>query len=173
MYGLATTLSHYAGWLLLFLLVVVLVISLILVRFSFVLNGTRSKFSELLNTNSSQNVEEMLLEHLKERQELRQQIEQLDERVITLERKIQKSKRHVGLVRYDAFSDIGGNQSFTLAIYDDNGDGAILSSIVGRADNKVYGKHLSNGKTGHTLTEEEQAAILDAVKSSQKGHESA
>lgn len=171
MYAAATTLSHYAGWLLLFLLVAIVGIVIILVRFSLVLNGTRSKFSQLLNTNSSQNVEEMLLEHLKERQELRKHIEQLDERVITLERKIQKSKRHVGLVRYDAFADIGGNQSFTLAVYDDNGDGAILSSIVGRADNKVYGKHLTNGKTGHSMTEEEQAAILDAVKGSQKSSE--
>lgn len=169
MYALATTLSHYAGWLLLFLLVVIAVITIILVRFSLLLNGTRKKFADLLNSNSSQNIEEMLLEHLKERQELRKQIEQLDERVISLERKIQRSKRHVGLVRYDAFHDIGGNQSFTLAVYDDNGDGVLVSSIIGRADNKVYGKHLMNGKADHTLTSEEQQAILDAVKTSSKG----
>ncbi len=168
MYGLATTLSHYAGWILLFLLVSVLVLSIILVRNWLLLNTTRRKFAELLNASSSQNVEQMLLDHLKERQELRQKIEQLDERVVTLERKLQKSKRHVGLSRYDAFPDIGGNQSFTLAVYDDNGDGAILSSIVGRAEAKVYGKHLTNGKTGYTLTEEEQQAILDAVKNPPK-----
>ena len=168
MVDLATTLSHYSGWLLLILLIAILGITIILVSFWFVLNRTKKKFAELLNTNSSQNVEEMLLEHLKERQDLRKQIEVLDERVVTLERKIQKSKRHVGLTRYDAFTDIGGNQSFTMAVYDDNGDGVIISSIVGRADNKVYGKHLSNGKTGHAMTEEEQTAILDAVKGSAK-----
>ena len=161
---LAITLSHYAGWLLLFLLVIIGIISIILVRFSILLNRTRSKFGQLLNENSSQNVEELLLEHMKERQEFRNHIEQLDERVISLERKIQRSKRHLGLVRYDAFSDIGGNQSFTLAVYDDNGDGAILSSIVGRADNKVYGKNLINGKSDHNLTDEDQQAILEAVK---------
>ncbi|MEI7985546.1 MAG: DUF4446 family protein [Armatimonadota bacterium] len=161
---LAITLSHYAGWLLLFLLVIIGVISIILVRFSILLNRTRSKFGQLLNENSSQNVEELLLEHMKERQELRNHIEQLDERVVSLERKLQRSKRHLGLVRYDAFSDIGGNQSFTLAVYDDNGDGAILSSIVGRADNKVYGKNLINGKSDHNLTDEDQQAILEAVK---------
>ena len=161
---LAIRLSHVAGWLLLLLLVIVAVISFILVRFWMVLNSTRSKFGQLLNENSSQNVEELLLDHLKERQELRNHIEQLDDRVITLERKIQRSKRHVGLVRFDAFPDIGGNQSFTMAVYDDNGDGAILSSIVGRADNKVYGKNLTNGKSDHNLTGEEQQAILEAVK---------
>jgi hypothetical protein len=160
----AITLSHYAGWLLLFLLFIVSAIFLILGKIWFNLKGTRNKFSQLLNENSSQNVEELLLEHMKERQDLRQQIEQLDERVIALERKMQRSKRHLGLVRFDAFSDIGGNQSFTLAVYDDNGDGAVLSSIVGRADNKVYGKNLLNGKSDHNLTGEEQQAILDAVK---------
>jgi hypothetical protein len=161
---LAITLSHYAGWLLLILLAIVGVISIILVRLWILLNGTRRKFGQLLNENSSQNVEELLLEHMKERQEFRKHIEQLDERVISLERKLQRSKRHLGLVRYDAFSDIGGNQSFTLAVYDDNGDGAILSSIVGRADNKVYGKNLINGKSDHNLTDEDQQAILEAVK---------
>jgi Protein of unknown function (DUF4446) len=161
---LAITLSHYTGWLLLFLLVIIAVISFILVRFWMLLNGTRKKFGHLLNENSSQNIEELLLEHLKERQGLRTHIEQLDDRVISLERKIQRSKRHLGLVRYDAFPDIGGNQSFTLAVYDDNGDGAILSSIVGRADNKVYGKNLISGKSDHNLTDEDEQAILEAVK---------
>ena len=168
MTDIATSLSHYAGWLLLFLLVIVLGISVILGILWFDLRATRTKFGQLLNENSSQNIEEMLLEHLKERQDHRQQIEQIDERVVALERKIQRSKRHVGLVRFDAFPDIGGNQSFTLAVYDDNGDGAILSSIVGRADNKVYGKNLVNGKSDHNLTGEEQQAILDAVKVTSK-----
>jgi hypothetical protein len=171
MTDIATTLSHFAGWLLLVLGFLILALSIILGKLWIDLKATRNKFGQLLNENSSQNVEELLLEHMKERQDLRQHIEQLDERVIALERKIQRSKRHVGLVRYDAFPDIGGNQSFTLAVYDDNGDGAILSSIVGRADNKVYGKNLNNGKTGHNLTGEEQQAILDAVKVSNKSVE--
>ncbi|MBI1334409.1 MAG: DUF4446 family protein [Armatimonadetes bacterium] len=173
MADIATSLSHLAGWLLLFLLVVVGVITIILVNFWLVLNRTRRKFSDLLNANSSQNVEQMLLDHMRERQELRNKTEQLEERITTLERKLQKSKRHVGLTKYDAFPDIGGNQSFTLAVYDDNGDGAILTSIVGRVDNKVYGKHLSNGKTGHPLTDEEQEAIMDAVRTHAKGSDSA
>lgn len=164
MTDIAITLSHYAGWLLLILLVIVVVILIILGKIWLDLKGTRSKFAQLLNANSSQNVEELLLDHMKERQEMRNHISQLDDRVISLERKLQRSKRHLGLVRYDAFPDIGGNQSFTLAVYDDNGDGAIVSSIVGRADNKVYGKNLINGKSDHNLTDEDQQAILEAVK---------
>ncbi len=171
MTDIATTLSHFAGWLLLILLAIILVISFILGKLWIDLRATRNKFSQLLNENSSQNVEQMLLEHLKDRQDLRKHLETVDERVTSIERKLQRSKRHVGLVRFDAFPDIGGNQSFTLAVYDDNGDGAIVSSIVGRADNKVYGKNLINGKSDHNLTGEEQQAILMAIQTPTKSAE--
>ncbi|MEI8281715.1 MAG: DUF4446 family protein [Armatimonadota bacterium] len=171
MTDIASTLSHYAGWLLLILLAIIFVISIILGKLWIDLRATRNKFSQLLNENSSQNVEQMLLEHLKDRQDLRKHLEAVDERVTSIERKLQRSKRHVGLVRFDAFPDIGGNQSFTLAVYDDNGDGAILSSIVGRMDNKVYGKNLINGKSDHNLTGEEQQAIMIAVQAQTKSAE--
>ena len=109
----------------------------------------------------------MLREHLEERRSLQKQVESIDHRTATLERKMQRSKRHVGLVRYDAFQDIGGLQSFAMAIYDDNGDGAVVSSIVGRADNKVYGKNIVGGKSDRNLGAEEQQAILEAVKQNQ------
>lgn len=173
MADIAIQLSHYSGWVLLVLLALVFGLSIIIAKLWFDLKSTRKKFGQLLNSGSSQNVEEMLLEHMKERQELRKVQETLDDRVIALERKMQKSKRHLGLVRYDAFSDIGGNQSFTLAVYDDNGDGAIVSSIIGRADSKVYGKTLTGGKTGHTMTEEEQQAIMEAVKTTPKANDPA
>jgi hypothetical protein len=68
----------------------------------------------------------------------------------------------LGLVRYDAFEDVGGSQSFALAIYDENGDGAILTSIVGRADCRVYAKPLVKMQSERKLSQEEQRAINDA-----------
>jgi hypothetical protein len=95
-------------------------------------------------------------------------VQDIEGRVTGLERKVQKSKRHVGLVRYDAFPDIGGHQSFAIAIYDDNGDGAVVSSIIGRADCRVYGKPILNGKAERNLTNEEQQAIYEAVSTAPK-----
>lgn len=109
-----------------------------------------------------------MIEHTKGRRDLQSTLDSIAERTLSLERKLQKSKRHVGLIRYDAFSDIGGSQSFSLAVYDDNGDGVVVSSIVGRADCKVYGKSLKNGKSEHSLTKEEEEAILQAVGSAGK-----
>lgn len=78
------------------------------------------------------------------------------------------AKRHVGLVKYDAFEDVGGSQSFALALYDDKGDGALITSLVGRSDCRVYCKPLIGGKSERSLSQEEQRAIREAVQTGPK-----
>ncbi len=67
---------------------------------------------------------------------------------------------HAAVVRYDAFSDMGGEQSFSLALLDANGTGVVLSAINGRSDTRVYGKPVRNGVSDATLSPEEEQAIL-------------
>ncbi len=97
-----------------------------------------------------------------ERSQIDKELSRLRDRIGSLERELAVSKRHVGLVRYDAFEDVSGNQSFAMALYDDNGDGAILNGIVGRADNRLYCKQLLNGRSERNLSQEEQRAIREA-----------
>lgn len=67
--------------------------------------------------------------------------------------------RHVGVVRYDAFGDMGGRLSFSAAFYDDRGNGLVLSSINGRTETRTYAKSLVDLRSDHTLSPEEQEAI--------------
>ncbi|HVL40209.1 MAG TPA: DUF4446 family protein, partial [Fimbriimonadaceae bacterium] len=89
-------------------------------------------------------------------------------RIVQLEEKVAGAKRHVGLVRYDAFEDVGGSQSFALAIYDDKGNGAVITSLVGRTDCRVYCKPLLNGRSERNLSQEEQRAIEAAASAEPK-----
>jgi hypothetical protein len=70
--------------------------------------------------------------------------------------------QHVGMVRYDAFDDVGGRLSFSCALLDDRGDGVVITSINGRQDTRVYSKPISAGQSSHNLSEEEVAAIQQA-----------
>lgn len=70
--------------------------------------------------------------------------------------------RKVGVVRYDAFADIGGQQSFSVALLDEGGDGVVLSGIHSRSDLRVYVKPVAAGGSPLTLTDEEQQAIGQA-----------
>ena len=67
--------------------------------------------------------------------------------------------RHVGVVRYDAFGDMGGRLSFSAALFDDEGNGLVISSINGRSETRTYAKPLVDLRSDHTLSPEEEDAI--------------
>ena len=78
---------------------------------------------------------------------------------------INRSIRAVGLVRYDAFNDIGGQFSFSTALLDDTGDGLIITSINGRNEGRVYTKVISGGVASSPLSTEEEEAVAKARSS--------
>jgi uncharacterized protein DUF4446 len=67
--------------------------------------------------------------------------------------------RHVAVVRYDAFADMGGRLSFSAALLDDAGHGLVLTSINGRTETRTYAKAVVSGESEHTLSPEEEQAI--------------
>ncbi len=70
--------------------------------------------------------------------------------------------RHVAVVRYDAFGDMGGRLSFSAAVIDDRGDGLVFSSIHARGESRTYAKGIVGGGSDATLTPEEQQALAAA-----------
>ena len=70
-----------------------------------------------------------------------------------------RALRHVGVVRYDAFGDMGGRLSFSAALFDDEGNGLVISSINGRSETRTYAKPLVDLRSDHTLSPEEEDAI--------------
>ena len=72
--------------------------------------------------------------------------------------------RHVAVVRYDAFGDMGGRMSFSAALLDDAGDGLVLTSINGRSETRTYAKGVKAGSSDHSLSPEEEQAISYATR---------
>jgi Protein of unknown function (DUF4446) len=70
--------------------------------------------------------------------------------------------RHVSVVRYDAFGDMGGRLSFSAALLDDDGDGVVLTSINGRSETRTYAKGVKGGRSEHPLSPEEEQAVQHA-----------
>ncbi len=68
----------------------------------------------------------------------------------------------IGLIRFDAFEDAGGAQSFALALVDDDGDGIVLTSLHSRATTRVYVKAMRRGVADAPLSAEETRALHDA-----------
>lgn len=72
--------------------------------------------------------------------------------------------RHVAVVRYDAFEDMGGRMSYSAAMLDDAGDGLVLSTINGRSETRSYAKGVKAGSSDSPLSPEELQAIGFALR---------
>jgi Protein of unknown function (DUF4446) len=77
--------------------------------------------------------------------------------------------RHVAVVRYDAFGDMGGRLSFTAALLDEAGDGLLLTSIHGRSEARTYAKGVVHGSSEQSLSPEEHQAIDAAMRGPARG----
>ena len=72
---------------------------------------------------------------------------------------VSSSLRHLAVVRYDAFGDMGGHLSWSMALLDDAGDGVVLTSIHGRSDARTYAKNVASWTANQQLSPEEEEAI--------------
>jgi hypothetical protein len=77
--------------------------------------------------------------------------------------------RHLAVVRYDAFGDMGGHLSWSLALLDDSGNGIVLSSIHGRSEARSYAKNVVGWACDQQLSPEERDAIDRARARGRKG----
>lgn len=83
----------------------------------------------------------------------------LRQEVAALQAENADALRHLAVVRYDAFGDVGGHLSWSLAVLDDSGHGVVLTSIHGRSEARTYAKSIADWSCDHQLSPEEQEAI--------------
>jgi len=80
-----------------------------------------------------------------------------------------KSLHKTGVVRFNPFKEIGGDQSFSIALLNGKNNGLVLSSLHTREGTRVYSKTITGGKSEkHPLTEEEEQAIKIAMANEMK-----
>jgi hypothetical protein len=70
--------------------------------------------------------------------------------------------KHLAVVRYDAFGDMGGHLSWSVALADDEGNGVVLTSIHGRSEARTYAKSIAGWSCDQQLSPEEDEAIAAA-----------
>lgn len=71
--------------------------------------------------------------------------------------------RYQGLVRFDAYGDVSGNQSWSLALLDADRTGTIITQLNGRQDTRTYAIGLRAGVPDRELSDEERAAVTNAM----------
>ena len=89
----------------------------------------------------------------------------LDARVGFAEERLDGAISHWGLIRYDAYNEMSGRQSTSIALLDSSRSGVVLSSIHHRDQARLYAKQVSEGKGELKLSPEEEEALRIALAS--------
>lgn len=114
----------------------------------------------------------VVADHIDETRQLAQHVAALDTRVGQIRNRLGGAIQQVGVVRYDAFADMGGHLSFSAAFLDEHGSGVVITCINGRTDARVYSKGVKAGSgQDSALSEEELAAITLAMDPTHVHHE--
>lgn len=124
---------------------------------------------QLFSGKSGADLEKIIIEHGQNIKELDKDIQDL----FGISNKINDLANHsihkVGVIRFNPFKDLGGDQSFAIALLDGQSSGLVISGLHTREGNRVYAKPVEKGKAvKHPLTDEEN----EAIKMAEAGAES-
>jgi hypothetical protein len=150
------------GWLTIALVVALLLLALWQGTTNFRLNRTIRHYRQLSAGIEGQPLD-ALLQRIVDREEVASRdMAALETRVQSVAEEVQGHLQSVGIVRYNAFADTGGDQSFALAILDGHGNGALFNGLFHRAECRVYAKPVRAWKSTYSLSDEEEEAIRKA-----------
>ena len=123
----------------------------------------RRRLRRVLPQGESGGIDEILDRQLKSVESLSERVDALNKLHHELEHLSQRTIQKVAVIRYNPFSDTGGDQSFAIALLDSLGNGVVVSSLHSRTDTRVFAKPVQSGRSKFQLSDEEQDAIRKAL----------
>jgi hypothetical protein len=160
--GLISWLTLNAGVFILALTLAVLALIGVVVWLALRLRKAEARYFALVDGTTGGNLESMLTEHMVQVRDATGRVVELDELARRLERGSRGHLQRVGFLRFNPFRDAGGDQSFAVAVTDQDGNGVVISSLHSRDVTRVYGKPLAGWASPYPLTDEEEQAIKKA-----------
>lgn len=116
----------------------------------------------MINLFKKEREPENIKDVLKQFDELKKKCAELSKNIEKIKEENRMFIKKVEMVRYNPFSNAGGNQSFSIAMLNSKNDGIIITSLYAQDGNRVYGKTVENGDSKYLLSEEEKQAIKKA-----------
>lgn len=121
------------------------------------------KIVEIMEFSSEKNIEDSILKVLNTIPEFNIEINRIDKTMMEIKESLSRAYKNIGLVKFNAFDNIGAELSFSMALLDDHLNGIVITSIYGNDKSNMYGKKVENGKAEKHISEEEDEAIKKAI----------
>lgn len=107
----------------------------------------------------AKDLEEVIFSQIKNTNEAKIIMEKVFAENAEIRKRLDMCIQKVGVVRFNPFAEVGGNQSFAIALLDKQLNGVIILSLYAREGVRVYSKSLKEGKSEYRLSKEEEEAI--------------
>ena len=147
-------------------LVVALVVILgLLIYFILQFNKLKKKHEAFLTGKDGNNLEEVVLRRFKEIDDLKVQSKNNKDGIAAINEEMMSVYKKVGIVKYDAFNEMGGKLSFALAMLDKSNNGYLINAMHSREGCYTYIKEIVKGESYITLCDEEKKALMEAINS--------
>ena len=137
--------------------IVLVIVTLINVVMLTKINKKYIKFMKQLGNGN--NLDEMLRNYLRDVKEIKQDNAEIKAYYTKLDSDLASCIQKVGLVRYNAFRDVGSDLSFAIALLDGNDTGVVLNGLYGSDSSNIYAKPIKRGTSTYQLSDEEKYAL--------------
>ena len=145
-------------------LLAISIILLILIIITFVQIGKfKKKYKKFMLGKDGANLEKDIMTLYEDNKFMKLSIDRNREDIKTLYKKHETAFQKIGLVKYDAFTEMGGKLSFALALLDENNSGFIINSVHSSEGCYSYTKRVKDGDSQLALSNEEKVAVERAV----------
>lgn len=145
------------------MLVLVAVLIILLILQGRKLNRLEERLYRLTSGSDGESLEELLVQNLDNYEQLGKTLEKNTGDIRDIYRRLHGVIQKVGLVKYDAFSQMGGNLSSVIALLDQDNNGVLLNTVQNVDGCYSYVKDIQNGHSDVTFTEEEQESMDKAM----------
>ncbi len=131
----------------------------------FSLGKIKKSQKKLFQGKNAQSLEEVILAHQDNLSNLNNQLSALSSKTVSLTALSNTGLNKVGMIRFNPFKNLGGNQSFSIAFLNSHHNGLVISSIYSNDGSRFYSKTIAAGKSQkqYPLTKEEEQAIAIAI----------
>ena len=122
------------------------------------------RLKKIFAGTKARNLEEMIVLVGKKINQLEETQAKIDKHLMIVDGRLDKSIRNIETIRFNPFVDAGGNQSFAIALMNDEKNGVVISSLYARDRMSIFAKPIINGKSEFELSSEEKDVLEKAVK---------
>ncbi len=136
---------------------VLIIIVIALIIYVVYLSKKYLKFMEKLGNGN--NLDEMLKAYINDVNDIKKDNSEIKAYYTKLDNDISSSIQKIGLVRFNAFKDVGSDLSFAVALLDREDNGVVFNGIYGSESSNIYAKPIKNGESSYQLSDEEKYAI--------------